>query len=53
MATQMLLTRVPLPIVWRRLGHRRISTTFDFYAHVTPAADRFAATALRNTVYPS
>ena len=53
MATQMLLTGVPLPIVSRRLGHRRVSTTLDFYAHVTPAADRFAATALRNTINPS
>jgi integrase len=53
MATQMLLTGVPLPIVSRRLDHRRVSTTLDFYAHVTPAGDRFAATALRNTINPS
>jgi integrase len=44
-ATQMLLTGVPPPIVSRRLDHHRISTTLDFYAHVTPAGDRFAATA--------
>jgi site-specific recombinase XerD len=50
MATEMLLTGVPLSIVSRRLDHRRISTTLDFYAHVTPAGDRFAATALRNTL---
>jgi integrase len=50
MATQMLLTGVPLPVVSRRLDHRRISTTLDFYAHDTPAGDRFAATALRNAI---
>ncbi len=31
----------------RRLDHRRVSTTLDFYANVTPAGDRFAANALQ------
>jgi integrase len=47
MATQMLLAGVPIPIVSRRLDHRRVSTTLDFYANVTPAGDRFAANALQ------
>ena len=46
MASQMLLAGVPIPIVSRRLDHRRVSTTLDFYAHVTPAGDRFAVNAL-------
>jgi integrase len=50
MATQMLLDRVPIPIVSRRLAHRRVSTTLDFYAHVTPAGDLFAADALHNVI---
>lgn len=50
MATQMLLARVPIPIVSRRLNHRRVSTTLDFYAHVTPAGDLFAANALHSIV---
>ena len=47
MATQMLLAGIPIPIVSRRLDHRRVSTTLDFYANVTPAGDRFAANALQ------
>jgi integrase len=47
MATQMLLAGVPIPIVSRRLDHRRVSTTLHFYANVTPAGDRFAANALQ------
>ena len=50
MATEMLHAGVPIPIVSRRLDHRRISTTLDFYAHVTPAGDRFAAAALQNFI---
>ena len=50
MATQMLLAGVPIPIVSRRLDHRRVSTTLDFYANATPAGDRFAANALRRDV---
>ena len=47
MATQMLLAGVPIPLVSRRLDHRRVSTTLDFYANATPAGDRFAANALQ------
>ncbi len=47
MATEMLLAGVPIPIVSRRLDHRRVSTTLDFYANVTPAGDRFAADVLQ------
>jgi integrase len=50
MATQMLNAGIPIPIVSRRLDHRRISTTLDFYAHVTPAGDRFAAAALERVL---
>ena len=48
MATEMLHAGVPIPIVSRRLDHRRISTTLDFYAHTTPSGDRFAAETLRH-----
>lgn len=48
MATEMLHAGVPIPIVSRRLDHRRISTTLDFYAHATPSGDRFAAETLRH-----
>jgi integrase len=48
MATEMLHAGVPIPIVSRRLDHRRISTTLDFYTHVTPSGDRFAAETLRH-----
>ena len=47
MATQMLLAGVPIPIASRRLDHRRVSATLDFYSNVTPAGDRFAANALQ------
>ena len=50
MATQMLLAGVPIPIVSRRLDHRRVSTTLDFYANVTPAGDRFAANVLQTVM---
>jgi hypothetical protein len=39
-----------MPIVSRRLDHRRISTTLDFYVHVTPAGDRFAAEVLQSVL---
>ena len=32
----------------RRLDHRRVSTTMDFYSHVITGRDRFAADALAN-----
>ena len=53
MATEMLHAGVPIPIVSRRLDHRRISTTLDFYAHVTPAGDRFAADVIQDLLYSS
>ncbi len=46
MATQMLDAGVPLPVVARRLDHRRVSTTLDRYAHVVPGRDAQAAAAL-------
>jgi site-specific recombinase XerD len=50
MATEMLHAGVPIPIVSGRLDHRRISTTLDLYAHVTPARDRFAADVLQSVL---
>jgi integrase len=52
MATEMVHAGVPIPIVSRRLDHRRISTTLDYYAHVTPAGDRFAADVLQSGLRP-
>jgi integrase len=46
MATQMLEAGVPLPVVSRRLDHRRVSTTLDRYAHAVPGGDAAAAQAL-------
>ena len=48
MATHMLDLGVPVTVVSRRLDHRRVSTTLDYYSHVVPGRDRFAATALSN-----
>ena len=48
MATQMLDLGIPPTVVARRLDHRRVSTTTDFYSHVITGRDRFAADALAN-----
>jgi integrase len=51
MATQMLDAGVPLPVVSRRLDHRRVSTTLDRYAHAVPGRDAFAAQTLWQLVH--
>jgi integrase len=43
MATKMLAHGVPVPTVSQRLGHARVSTTLNVYAHRIPGADRQAA----------
>ncbi len=48
MATQMLDLGIAPTVVARRLDHRRVSTTMDFYSHVITGRDRFAADALAN-----
>jgi len=50
MATQMLDAGVALPVVSRRLDHRRGSTTLDRYAHAVPGRDAEAAETLRQIV---
>ena len=45
-ATLLLDQRVPIKVVSERLGHASITTTLDIYAHVLPAQDRDAATAI-------
>lgn len=50
MATEMLQAGVPLPVVSRRLDHRRTSTTLDCYAHAVPGGDAVAATTLWHVV---
>lgn len=45
-ATLLVLAGVPLVVVSRRLGHKSINTTADFYSHVTMDADRAASDAL-------
>jgi integrase len=42
-ASAMLAAGVPLEVVSRRLGHRRVSTTADTYYHLLPESDRAAA----------
>ncbi|HUF99347.1 MAG TPA: site-specific integrase [Ilumatobacter sp.] len=46
MATQMLEAGVALPVVSRRVDHRRVSTTLDRYAHAVPGGDAAAAQTL-------
>ncbi len=43
MGSIMLDAGVPLPAVSKRLGHQRVSTTSDIYAHALTGADRQAA----------
>lgn len=50
MATEMLHAGVPLPVVSRRLDHRRVSTTLDCYAHAVPGGDAMAAETLWQVV---
>jgi integrase len=50
MATQMLQAGIPLPVVARRLDHRRASTTLDRYAHAVPGGDAQAAETLRHII---
>jgi integrase len=38
-ATELIAAGIPLPDVSRRLGHSRVSTTMDIYAHVLPKND--------------
>ena len=42
-ATALLLSRVPVHVVSRRLGHADVQTTLQLYAHVTEDADLQAA----------
>lgn len=51
LATQMLDLGIPLTVVARRLDHRRISTTLDFYSHVITGRDRFVAERLASALY--
>lgn len=53
MATQMLDLGVPVTVVARRLDHRRVSTTLDFYSHVISGHDGFAAEHLARTLHGS
>lgn len=45
-ATLLLAQGVPIKVVSQRLGHATIAMTMDTYAHVLPAQDRDAATAV-------
>lgn len=38
-ATELIAVGIPIPDVSRRLGHSRVSTTMDIYAHVLPKND--------------
>ena len=49
-ATLLLDQGVPIKVVSERLGHASITTTLDIYAHVLPAQDRDAATAIRRAL---
>ena len=45
-ATLLLAAGVPAKVVQERLGHRKIGTTLDTYAHVLPSMQREAARQL-------
>ena len=45
-ATLLLAAGVPQKVVQERLGHQRIETTLDVYAHVLPSMQRDAARTL-------
>lgn len=45
-ASVLLEHRVPLPAVSLRLGHTKISTTANIYAHVLPGEDEEASAAM-------
>lgn len=45
-ATLLLAEGVPIKVVSQRLGHATIAMTMDTYAHVLPAQDRDAASAI-------
>ncbi len=49
-ATYMIQAGVPIPLVSQRLGHTRVSTTTDVYAHVLPGMGREAAKVLENVM---
>jgi integrase len=50
MATEMLDVGIALPVVSRRLDHRRRSTTLGRYGHAVPGRDAEAAETLRRIV---
>jgi integrase len=51
-ATLLLQAGVPVKVVSERLGHTTIAMTMDVYAHVLPAMDRDAATAIGTVLAP-
>jgi len=49
-ASYMIAAGVPITMVSQRLGHSRVSTTTDIYAHVLPGMGREAAQVLENVM---
>jgi integrase len=49
-ACLLLSQQVPIKVVSQRLGHATIAMTMDTYAHVLPAQDRDAASAIANAL---
>jgi integrase len=45
-----LFQQVPIKVVSQRLGHATIAMSMDTYAHVLPAQDRDAASAIANAL---
>jgi integrase len=50
-ATLLLAAGVPSKVVQERLGHRKIETTLEVYAHVLPGQQRDAARRLGALLY--
>jgi len=50
-ATLLLSAGVPAHVVQRRLGHRRIETTLNIYAHALPSMQQDAARRLASLLH--
>jgi integrase len=50
-ATLLLQAGVPVHVVQKRLGHKRVETTMNVYAHVLPSVQQDAAEKLAILLY--
>jgi len=50
-ATLLLKARIPVHVVSRRLGHKKVEITTDIYAHVLPSMQEEAAAEMGSILY--